>query len=116
MKHINFDFNYAKTNYSKKAFELAKNEIKQLKKVARSNNYLDERCSINAPFDPNILNSCAKVLRKIPKTNKIIVAGIGGSDLGTRAVYESIYGSYKISTDIFFLDTVDSFDVKIHYN
>ena len=112
MKHISYDFNYAKTNYSKKAIDLAKKEIKQLKKVAKSNNYSDERCSINAPFDSDILNSCAKVLKKIPKTNKIVVIGIGGSDLGTRAVYESIYGSYKINTNIFFLDTVDSFDVK----
>ena len=112
MKHINYDFTHARTNYSKKGIDLAKKEIKQLRKVAKSNNYTDDRCSVNAPFDPTVLNSCAKVLKKIPKVNKIIVIGIGGSDLGTRAVYESIYGSYKINTDIFFLDTVDSFDVK----
>ena len=112
MEEIKYYFSCAKSNYLEQVLDLAKKEVEVLREVANSNNYSDERCSINAPFDEEIFNSCRKVLDSIPKADKIVVVGIGGSDLGTRAVYESVYGDYRINSDVFFLDTVDSFDVE----
>ena len=83
-------------------------------KKATLMHYADDRASIN------LLND-AKMLRKVKDTVKkkcaldpafLVVIGIGGSNLGTIAVQEAVFGrSYNeltLATKILYADTVDS--------
>ena len=47
------------------------------------------------------------------KQNNIFLVGIGGSSLGTKAIYKFLKTSKKFSKQIFFLDTIDP--LKINY-
>jgi len=89
--------------------------ISEMKKSAKRNDYSDCFASINLPFDAlmreNIKNLAKEYENKI---NYIIVIGVGGSNLGTVAVYEALLGKlYNIAhrktkkPKILFADTID---------
>ncbi len=88
-------------------------ETRNMKKAALMH-YTDDRASINLPDD-------AKMVKKVKDTVEkkcalypafLIVVGIGGSNLGTIAVQEAVFGkSYNQltpGTKILYADTVDS--------
>jgi len=67
-------------------------------RVAEREGYADKESSINLPFDEGLLRdvlavSEAKRAKGTSVLKYIVVIGIGGSNLGTKAVYDSIYGS-----------------------
>jgi len=68
--------------------------IERLNKVAKADNYMYEESSINLPFDEHILEKILKLRKKYvtPKLKYILDIGIGGSNLGTKAVYDALYG------------------------
>lgn len=68
--------------------------IERLNKVAKADNYMYEESSINLPFDEHILEKILKLRKKYvtPKLKYIIDVGIGGSNLGTKAIYDALYG------------------------
>ena len=70
--------------------------IERLNKVAEADNYMYEESSINLPFDGDILEKILKLREKYvsPKLKYIIDIGIGGSNLGTKAVYDALYGYF----------------------
>lgn len=84
-----------------------------MNKIA-SNGYIDDRASINLPFDIENLEKVKKLAFEKQKFNPkyILVVGIGGSNLGTIAIQEAIlgklYNSMNPNIKIFYLDNVDS--------
>lgn len=86
--------------------------IKQLRKVAKKDNYRFDESSINLPFDADLLKDI-KVKHKKLKTEDvkyIIDIGIGGSNLGTKAIYDALFGYFDLISPtrfpkIIFVDT-----------
>src|SRR5690606_6293124 len=88
--------------------------ISHLNTVAANNNYEDLEASINLPFDTELLKKVIQLKNKkvTDKLKYIILIGIGGSNLGTKAIYDAFYGFYDILQPerfpkIIFLDTQD---------
>jgi len=69
--------------------------IKSLKKI-KPNNYEASESSINLPSDKSILNQIKAVVQKIDikGLKYVVVLGLGGSNLGAKAIYDSLLG-YK---------------------
>lgn len=76
--------------------------------------YKDDRASLNLAFDKNTLQTVLSLVEEKNKLNfrYIIVVGIGGSNLGTLAVFEAVLGKkFNLKQNgkkIVFADTVDS--------
>lgn len=88
-------------------------ELNKMKK-ALEQGYEDDRASLNLPVDTSSLQ---KVMALVEEKNKlhpryVIVVGIGGSNLGSLAVFDAILGKkYSLQDNekkILFADTVDS--------
>lgn len=86
-----------------------------LNKVVTSEAYTEAECSLNLPSDEMIFLDAQHIIKKLvsPKLKYIIDIGIGGSNLGTKAVYDSLSGYRDMWGDdvypkIFFADTNDS--------
>ncbi len=85
-----------------------------LKSVIETGNYEAAESSINLPTDNTLLrNVMVLVEKKKTDTLKyVVVVGIGGSNLGTKAVYDALHGYYDIFEPkrfpkMIFLDTQD---------
>src|SRR3989344_493089 len=90
------------------------NYIDHLREVAKKNNYESDEASINLPFDEGLVKKIRSLKdKKIANNLKyLILIGIGGSNLGTKAIYDAIYGYYDVLEPqrfpkIIFLDTQD---------
>ena len=84
----------------------------RLKDAAQKIYYTQPESSLRLPFDEQILKEVQRVTTSI-KTNTlqyVVVIGIGGSNLGTQAVYDAVAGSMNLLVDrlpkLLFLDTV----------
>ncbi|MBU3939223.1 glucose-6-phosphate isomerase, partial [bacterium] len=53
-----------------------------------------------------------KEYAKDVKQNNIVVIGIGGSTLGTYAIYKFLKHSKNLSKNLYFLETTDPIDIK----
>lgn len=88
--------------------------IDHCRQVIDASDYNMPEASICLPSDKTILAQVDEMVKK-KKTKElkyIIVIGIGGSNLGTKALYDSLYGSADVLTPnrypkMFFLDTID---------
>ncbi|HLD86971.1 MAG TPA: hypothetical protein VJB12_02820 [Candidatus Nanoarchaeia archaeon] len=75
--------------------------------------YDDDRASINLPADITYLKKSLALAKKYKNVSCVVVAGIGGSNLGTMAVCDAIFGKFhnllpkRSSPKILFADTVD---------
>jgi glucose-6-phosphate isomerase len=87
---------------------------KHLSRVTASGAYTELECSLVLPYDATHARVSKKLAKE--KTGKalkyVFVIGIGGSNLGAKAVYDAIRGYSDICTPrvfpkIYFLDTVD---------
>lgn len=67
-----------------------------LQQVVDTQDYRTDESSINLPTDTNILDQVQQLATaKVSGSLRyIFVVGIGGSNLGTKAVYDALYGSY----------------------
>ncbi len=88
--------------------------IKHLNEVAKKNNYEDDEASINLPFDESLFQKISDLKGKkvSSKLKYLVIIGIGGSNLGTKAVYDALFGFYDILQPsrypkMIFLDTQD---------
>lgn len=88
--------------------------IQHLKEVVSSANYEAAESSINLSTDAALLGQVMAMKDKkvSPELKYIIDIGIGGSNLGTKAIYDAFYGHYDmLQPDRFpkmiFLDTTD---------
>lgn len=92
-------------------YSTAKRLIPEIKKIANAT-YDDPRASAHLPEDEdalNVIQAAIKLKQKL-KPELLIVAGIGGSNLGTIAVHEAINGKNHNLTsapEIHFADTID---------
>ncbi len=86
--------------------------ISHLQSVAKKRDYKDSESSIQLGFDKKLRDEVKKMAKKIgrQKLKNIVVIGIGGSNLGTMAVYEAL--QHKTKPEILFLDTVSSLKIK----
>jgi glucose-6-phosphate isomerase len=84
-----------------------------LRAVAKRADYTAIESSIHAPFDTATVSTVKKMAqeKKTKHLKFIIVVGIGGSQLGTKAIYEALYGvngmSHGKHPAVIFLDTTD---------
>lgn len=85
---------------------------KHLRDVAVSQTYTTAESSICLPGDTALLEQMKHAAAELhsPTLQYVVVIGIGGSNLGTQAIYESIAGSMNLLVDrlpkLLFLDTV----------
>lgn len=92
-------------------------EIKNMQD-ALEKEYTDPRSSINLPDDDQSLEKIQKLVEEKKDLNPeyIVVAGIGGSNLGTIAVQEAVHGKLynqkNPDTKMLFAETTDSDHVK----
>ena len=92
-------------------------EISAMKAVV-DGDYSDPRASINLPGDQDKLSKVQRLVEKKRKLDPeyVVVAGIGGSNLGTIAVQEAVLGTLHNRKDpdtkILFAETTDSDHVQ----
>lgn len=72
--------------------------VKHLQEVVSKNDYSFAESSINLAADEALLKTVFDLKRSVETKNLkyIIDIGIGGSNLGTKAVYDALYGFYDI--------------------
>ena len=115
MKNLKFLYDRNQLNLSefKKIFLELNNEIENMN-LAILNEYQDDRSSLNLLKDYESLEKIKNIIKEKLKTKPkyLILIGIGGSNLGTIAVQEAIFGKLynQKNPKIKFLnaDTVDS--------
>ena len=113
-----------KLNY-KDIAGFTKNEIKEissgledyrehLETVSKQATYDEPESSLHLPFDDSISKEVqAKLKEKKSSTLQyVVVIGIGGSNLGTMALYQTVAGSFNLLVDrlpkLLFLDTLSN--------
>lgn len=89
--------------------------VQRLQKIITGVDYTKPESSLNLATNNNLISVILKIKKqKINHNLKyIFVVGIGGSNLGTKAVYDAIYGYYDVLAPerypkIIFLDTNDA--------
>ncbi len=95
--------------------------LAKLRAVAKSGDYDSEESSINLANDPKVLKRVLEIKKeKVTRDLKyFIVIGIGGSNLGTKAIYDAIQGYFDLIEPerfpkMIFADTIDpEFLVKL---
>ena len=90
-------FNYQNTsNISEKDITKAIKQLggyfDDLKKATKDDGYTANEASLYLPFDKDLRNQVKKVVKEKSSSNlrEVMVVGIGGSNLGTWAVYDAI--------------------------
>ncbi len=91
------------------------NEYREyLNTVLSKNDYDAPECSVNLPVDQQLIGLVKETQKKkiSKKLKYMVVIGIGGSSLGTKAVYDAVYGftdaiDCKRFPRLIFLETVD---------
>ena len=96
-------------NIKFKNFKIIKKRIPAVKKEL--NILLSENNSVISSLNKRYKNSFnLKILKKYKKFSNFRVVGMGGSTLGTQAIYDFL--KYKIKKSFFFLDNLQSFRKK----
>lgn len=81
--------------------------INHIEHVSRARDYSFNESTINLPFDSKLINEAIKFGESYKNIKTVIVIGIGGSNLGTQAIYEALnYYTQKIN--YIFIDDIDS--------
>jgi glucose-6-phosphate isomerase len=112
MKGADFSFKNAgiSTHNIHAAAPILSGVVSHLVKI-KDKGYGDWSSSINLPSDNAMHSQVKKLSKKYSKATLIVVVGIGGSNLGTMAVYDAIKGKYASFYEdkmVLFADTVDS--------
>lgn len=88
--------------------------VEHLRQVVEKRNYDDAESSINLPSDEAILQQVTEMKNKkvTSKLKYFIDIGIGGSNLGTKAIYDALAGYFDLLQPdrypkMIFLDTND---------
>ncbi len=67
---------------------------KKLNEVVNSKDYSFNESSLKSPFDKKVVFEAKKIREKYKNTKLVLLVGIGGSDLGTKAVYNALRGHF----------------------
>src|SRR3989338_11176290 len=92
----------------------AQRYLLHLSQVARAKTYDAPESSLVLPTDQELFTRSVKLVKKIisRKLKVVVVIGIGGSNLGTKALYDALWG-YRDALEpnrypkMFFAETVD---------
>lgn len=96
--------------------------IENLKEIAKKNTYDADEASINLPFDDELLAVIRQAVKEkvSEKLRYIFVIGIGGSNLGTKAVYDALYSFEDMVEQgrpkMFFVDTNNTVILNTYIN
>jgi glucose-6-phosphate isomerase len=89
--------------------------VTELQNIAGPTHYETPDSCINLPFDEDLYREVKNVFDYVVTgdLNHIVLIGIGGSNLGVKAIYDALYGEVDIVTEdrvpkMYFCDTVDS--------
>ena len=88
--------------------------IRRLRKVLEDGDYSAPESSVNLPTDERLLEDVESLVNNLNTATLkyIFIIGIGGSNLGTKAIYEAIYLARDIIGQkfpkLFFIDTSNS--------
>jgi glucose-6-phosphate isomerase len=88
--------------------------IAHLSSVVEQGTYVDPASSINLPSDETLLAEVRALAaqKRTPNLKYIFLVGIGGSNLGTKALYDALYGMHNaLPTErpkILFVDTTSA--------
>lgn len=116
MKYINFSWSETALvchETIKKVGKQLTPEIERIKQ-AKKMGYDSVYASINLPFDESLRNQIKKLVaqKKVLKPTMLIVIGIGGSNLGTMAIAQAVYGKFyndqQPDASLYFVDCVDT--------
>lgn len=107
---FNFKFEYSLLRRSQinSITKRLEKEIKTIKKRLR-HSYSSNYSFLNLPFDKQQLLEVKKAARKYRNLDYVVVVGMGGSILGTMAIYASLCDTLvKKHPKLLFLDNIDS--------
>ncbi len=116
MKRVTFDYKDTCLLGEDTLKQIGQNLVPEIERIANAvdQNYLSEYASINLPADVQLVQTVQNVIqeKKALQPTMLIVIGIGGSNLGTIAVHEALYGKFyneqRPDIKLYFADTVDS--------
>ncbi len=97
-----------------KTGELVVLVTKRLKEVSLVGGYENKESFLNLPFDEELFNSIKKIVSEKINSNLkyVLVIGIGGSNLGAKAVYDALQGHFDLLNTTYpkmiFVDTNNS--------
>lgn len=82
----------------KKTASTLVNYVETLHKVVEADNYNADEASINLPADENLFDEVMKMRNEMvtSELKYIIDIGIGGSNLGTKAIYDALFGFFDL--------------------
>lgn len=112
MNRLDVSFDGCKVEYEE-ILAVAEQCLPVIDKVlaARTLGYETEFASVNIPFDERLRQQVLELVKKIRthEPTMHIVIGIGGSNLGTKALSQSLFGVCGLHSplELFYVDTVD---------
>lgn len=120
MKDLGFTFLHKHVNCPGQDFNAGARQIESYRKkllgVVAGGGYTVDEGSVNLSDDAALRERVLKTISAIPTDSLkyIVVIGIGGSNLGTKAIYDSLVGTYdglleERHPKILFLDTLNPF-------
>ena len=109
MKQIKFSWQHSGVAQDK--IQAIKDRLKpecERVRAAWGAGYKDEYASLSLPSDDELLVTVQETLaqKRELKPAALVIIGMGGSSLGTRAVYQALRGS--VAPPVYFVDTLDS--------
>jgi glucose-6-phosphate isomerase len=85
--------------------------LEYLAQISRNYDYCSDEASLALASDKKSLWESKKLCKKYSKVSLVIVVGIGGSNLGTKAIYDALFSQYrsvgKTGAHLMFADTPD---------
>jgi glucose-6-phosphate isomerase len=112
-------FSYKKTSLVSsddlvRASQNLKPEIERIKEAIAGGGYHTPYASVNLLADEQLMQSVLALAqeKKALRPTALVVIGIGGSNLGTQAVHQALYGTFYNEQEpeikVYFADTVDT--------
>lgn len=76
----------------------AKNYLSLLQKIVGEKDYASLESSVSLPFDQALFNQVYGIYNqlKTPSLKYVVDIGIGGSNLGTKAIYDALFGYFDV--------------------
>src|SRR5689334_5121812 len=112
MKHITLDYANTCTIPAKEISSVQHTLNQQIDRLiaAQKQAYATDYASINLPHDQELIKTVKKLIAEKQKLNPtlLIVIGIGGSNLGTAAIAQALYGALynkHLPIKVYFADT-----------
>jgi glucose-6-phosphate isomerase len=104
---LNYENSLLSKDQIKRTGSLLYPYVRQLQEVAKLNDYSMDESSINLPFDENTLKEMYSVSKEysLSAIKYLIIIGIGGSSLGTKAVLKALRKENR-EPEVLFLENI----------